>query len=325
MSSASTGPEGAAQAQWAGRSRGTPLGHRIFLFLIRYVGLGAAYGLLMPVCLWFTLFARAPGRAWERYYARIRPKDRSPRWLVRFKAYHTFGKLLMDKAAITGGLRERFTTTHIPEDLLQRIMDAGAGGLVISAHIGNWQMASYMLKRYKGNVSIVMLDAEVEAIKQVHEQASEDRRFEVIPLKPDMSHLFRIRGALAEGRLVCLHGDRAMPGSRTAVKEFLGAPAAFPLGPFAIAAAFDVPVCFAFVVRTGARKYTLQATAPLPADRDAKVHLDRFVNALERIADEYPFQWANFYDFWNDDQATTAPGGRRAHLPTAPTTDRAGG
>jgi len=323
LSSASPGPEGAAQAKWAGRSRGTPLGHRIFLFLIRRVGLGAAYALLLPVSFWFTLFARAPGKAWERFYARIRPHDRTPRWQVRFRAYHTFGKLLIDKAAITGGLRDRFTTTHLQAGLLQRIMDSGTGGLLISAHIGNWQMASFMLKRYKGQVSIVMLDAEVDAIKQVHEQASEDRRFEVIPLKPDMSHLFRIRGALAEGRLVCLHGDRAMPGSRTAMKEFLGAPAAFPLGPFAIAAAFDVPVCFAFVVRTGPRKYTLQATEPLPVARDPHVHLDRFATALERIADEYPFQWANFYDFWNDDQATAAPGRRHTDLPAPPATDRA--
>ena len=197
MSSASPAPED-RPAAWQGRSRGTPLGHRIFIFLIRRVGLWAAYTLLVPVSLYFVIAAREPGRAWLRYDGRVRPTDHSPRWWVLFRAYHTFGKLIIDKAAVMAGLKDRFRTEHQAADTLQRILDAGRGGLLISAHVGNWQMASYMLKRYRGQVSVVMLDAEEQAIKQAHEEATQDKRYEVIALKDDMSHLFRIRGALAE-------------------------------------------------------------------------------------------------------------------------------
>jgi predicted LPLAT superfamily acyltransferase len=322
LSSASPAPE-QRPAAWHGRSRGTPLGHRIFIFLIRRVGLWAAYTLLVPVSFYFVLAAREPGRAWLRYYARVHPTDRSPRWRVLFRAYHTFGTLIIDKAAVMAGLQDRFRTEHQAADTLQRILDEGRGGLLISAHIGNWQMASYMLKRYRGQVSVVMLDAEEQAIKRAHDEATQDKRFEVIALKDDMSHLFRIRGALAEGRLVCIHGDRSLAGGRTARMPFLGAEASFPLGPFAIAAAFDVPVCFAFVVRTAPREYTFTATDPLPHDRDPKVQLARFSAALEEVVKRHPFQWANFYDFWSD-APSAAPGRGRAAVPAAPPADRAG-
>lgn len=322
MNSASRAPE-RPSAAWQGRSRGTPLGHRIFIFLIRRAGLWAAYALLVPVALYFVIAARGPGRAWLRYHARVRPADRSPRAWVLFRAYHAFGQRIIDKAAVMAGLHDRFVTDHQAAATLQRILDEGRGGLLISAHVGNWQMASYMLKRYRGQVSVVMLDAEEQAIKRAHDEATQDRRYEVIALKDDMSHLFRIRGALAEGRLVCIHGDRALPGSRTARVPFLGHEAPFPLGPFAIAAAFDVPVCFSFVLRTGPRHYTFTATDPLPHHRDAKVHLARFAAALEEVVRRHPFQWSNFYDFWGDVPAA-APGRGRAAVPAAPPADRAG-
>ncbi len=322
MSSASPAPEGSGAA-WQGRSRGTPLGHRIFIFLIRRVGLRAAYALLVPVSLYFVLAARVPGRAWLAYHARVSPGDRSQRWWVLFKAYHTFGKLIIDKSAVMAGMEDRFDCEHQAADTLQRILDDGRGGLLISAHVGNWQMASYLLKRYRGQVSVVMLDAEQQAIKEAHDEATRDRQYEVIALKEDMSHLFRIRGALAEGRLVCIHGDRALAGGRTARMPFLGTEASFPLGPFAIAAAFDVPVCFAFVVRTGERRYSFSATEPLPHDRDPKVQLGRFVTALEQVVRTHPFQWANFYEFWSD-APHPAPGRGRAAVPAAPPADHSG-
>lgn len=318
MSSASPPPEpSTGKPKWAGKSRGTPLGYRIFIFLIRHVGLGAAYALLVPVAAYYVVTAREPGRAWLRFLRRAHPEYRMSDTRALFKAYYTFGQLLIDKVTVMGGLRDRITTRHIAERTLQGIMDSGRGGLLISGHIGNWQLASYMMKRYRGQVSVVMLDAERDAIKQVMEEATTDRRFEVIPLQADMSHLFRIRGAFAEGRLVCIHGDRALGGSRTASHPFLGHPAEFPLGPFAIAAAFDVPVCFSFVVRTGPRTYTFTATDPLPPDRDPRVHLARYVAELERIARTYPWQWGNFYDFWTDDQRTIG-GTRRRDRAAAP-------
>ncbi len=287
------------------------------------MGLWAAYALLVPVALYFVLAAREPGRAWLRYYARVCPQDRRPRPWVLFRAYQEFGKLIIDKAAVMAGLQHRFRTDHQAANTLQRILDAGRGGLLISAHVGNWQMASYMLKRYRGQVSVVMLDAEEQAIKQAHDQATQDRRYEVIALKDDLSHLFRIRGALAEGRLVCIHGDRALAGGRTARVPFLGQEAPFPLGPFAIAAAFDVPVCFSFVLRTGPRRYTFTATDPLPHHRDATVQLTRFAAALEAVVRRHPFQWANFYEFWSDAPAA-AQGRGRAAVPAAPPADRTG-
>lgn len=301
MSSGSPRAE-AAGAGWEGRSRGTPLGHRIFIFLIKHVGLGAAYALLVPVTSYFVLTAGDAGRAYMHFFRRARPEAGSGRWATLFRAFHSFGQRLIDKVAIAGGLADRFAQHRTGGEHIQALMDAGRGALLISAHIGNWDMAAHLMKRYKGKVSVVMLEAEDARIRKAVEEATEEKRFEVIPLGNDLSHMIRIKAAISEGRLICIHGDRAMAGSRTAKHDFLGAPARFPLGPFAIAATLQVPVCVAFVLRGNDRSYRFHAFPPDPPDRDPKVHLDHFVARLEEVAHEHPEQWSNFFEFWIDEQ-----------------------
>ncbi|MCB0793361.1 MAG: hypothetical protein KDB88_01370 [Flavobacteriales bacterium] len=264
------------------------------------MGLSSAYLLLYPVSLYFVLTARSAGSAYLEFLARARPGEEKRPFRARFKAYYEFGKTLIDKVAVMSGKEDLFDRDHSAGTILKKIMDDGKGGLLISAHVGNWEMAGFLMKRYQGKVSIVMLDAERAEIRRVMESSMLQKEFEVIGLGQDLSHLFKIRKAFEDGRMVCIHGDRAMPGSRTAEHLFLGKKAHFPLGPFAIAAAFDVPVCFSFVVRTGDRQYAFKATPPLPADRDPLVHLERFVGALEETVREFPYQWSNFYDFWQN-------------------------
>jgi predicted LPLAT superfamily acyltransferase len=108
---------------------------------------------------------------------------------------------------------------------------------------------------------------------------------------------------------------------------FLGAPAAFPTGPLRLAAALGAPVVLCFGIRTGPRRYTVyfehfaDRVALDQGDRAAQtaIWLQRYTSRLEHYCRRYPFNWFNFYDFWNDrpqsSAAPEAPALRRGPLP----------
>ena len=72
-----------------------------------------------------------------------------------------------------------------------------------------------------------------------------------------------VRDALARGEIVALLADRSMHGERYVECDFLGAPAAFPRGPFELAAMLDVPVVLFSAVYRGACRYDIRFE-PLP-------------------------------------------------------------
>ena len=59
-----------------------------------------------------------------------------------------------------------------------------------------------------------------------------DTHIRMIPVSPDMSHLFDINAALSKGEVVSIPADRIWGSPKKLVKCFLGGEASFPYGPF---------------------------------------------------------------------------------------------
>ena len=88
-------------------------------------------------------------------------------------------------------------------------------------------------------------------------------RYNLIPLKNDMSHLVLIHQALKRNELIALHADRVMAGQKTISVNFLKSVAKFPAGPFIMAHKFKVPITFVFAVKGKGTHYNLCATTPV--------------------------------------------------------------
>lgn len=283
---------------WKGTSRGTPLGYRFFILILRTLGPRIAHAVLWFVVPWYALTARASNKAIRGYFQRLRATGHREKLTV-IGSYITFGKSLIDRAAMRAGRASDYTWVKL--GTVQPLKDAGAG-VVISAHLGNWELAGNLLGHQSSMpIHVLMQDAEVEAIARAQEQGQERRAFNVIAIKDDFSHVYAAAEALRAGGLLCLHGDRFLPGARTVTRSFLGADAQFPVGPFALARSLQVPVTYAFVVNTAPLCYSFHATEPLPAGSTVDALIDAYVKALEDVAHKYPLQWFNYYDFWRHD------------------------
>lgn len=293
-------------AGWQGKSRGTLLGHRIFVFILKYLGLSPAYLLLFFVASYYFLFSRKSNRFIYRYFRDVHRYPPSKARRAVFRNYYIFGQILIDKVAIRSGLEDKYTF-----DLADEVHLAGMenGGFMISAHIGNWEMSGKKSDRIHKTMNLVMLDAEHRRIKHYLETVMKDRNFNIIPLGDDLSHLISIRQALDRGELIAIHGDRYMPGMKTVRATFLGKEAGFPEGPFYLALRMNAPVSFAFAMKAGRKHYHFHATPPKkyairPGKRisqeDIEPVLQDYVSALEKMLKKYPEQWFNYYDFWID-------------------------
>jgi predicted LPLAT superfamily acyltransferase len=92
---------------------------------------------------------------------------------------------------------------------------------------------------------------------------------------------------------------------------FLGAQARFPLGPWLIAAALGCPVALFFGLYRGGARYEVGFEVFSEGERvtrDAREaaaarSLARYVARLQEHARSAPYNWFNFYDFWDAGRA----------------------
>lgn len=289
-------------AEWEGKSRGTLLGYKIYIFFLRTFGISAAYFLLRIVICYYVLFSPKSNKDTYTYF-RKRQGYSSWKSIVNvYKSYFTFGKTLTDKVAISTGLRDRFTYTHDGIEHIDRLLKENQGGILISGHVGNFEISHYFLEdRYSiSNISMVTTMAEHQNIQEYMEGISEEAHLKFIVVKEDMSHIFEIHKAIDEGGLVVFTGDRYMPGSKTLSENFMEKEAQFPMGPYLLASRLNMPVLFVYFMKGPKRHYNLYARTAQFKARDAQGLLKEYTQSMEWILKKYPFQWFNYFDFWDD-------------------------
>src|SRR5262249_27567933 len=122
------------------------------------------------------------------------------------------------------------------------------------------------------------------------------------------------------GEIIGILADRAPQPDKTAVVPFLGSPAAFPSGPLILAAALGTPVVLFFGMHIGNRRYEVHFehfADRIILDRarraeDLAVWVWRYAERLEAYTRRYPFNWFNFYDFWEHRASAMRPAQARS-------------
>jgi len=290
---------------WQGKSRGNTTGFRIFVWTLKYAGLRPAYFLLRFVALYFFIFS---GRAF--HYQFIFFRKRLGFSLLKtcgsiYKNYYWFGQTIIDKIVLMSGMKHPFRFEFEGEAHLHEMVNQNKGGLLLSAHIGNWEIAGYLLKRLGTDMHIVMYDGEQQQIKDYLESITGKHTARIILIREDLSHIYAIQEALDKNAFVCMHADRFLEGNKTNTAVLLNKPAAFPAGPFLLGYTFRSPVSFVFAMKDRAFDYHYYASPSkiYTGQRENAVSemLGAYIREMEQMIRRYPLQWYNYYDFWNDD------------------------
>ena len=288
--------------QWQGKSKGNKLGYKIFIFVCRKFGLFPAYFILLFVALYYFLFSWESSRHIYSHF-RNRFKFSMPKSILAiYRNYYIFGQILIDKFVVMGGIKNRVTFTFDGEQNLHNIVSMERGGILLSGHVGNWEIAGDLLKRLNTKINIVVFDAEHKWIKEYSNQVL-FANYNLIVMKEDMSHVYEIGDALNRNELICLHADRFVDEAKTLEMDFFNQKALFPVGPFALAATFKVPVSFVFSFKETLRHYHFYGSPIIDFDPTLskseyiKYMATQFVQLFQKMVEKYPLQWFNYYKF----------------------------
>lgn len=290
--------------EWQGKSRGNKLGYEIFVAICRTFGVKPAYALLRFVALYYFVCSAGSSRRLYQYFRQHHKYSRLKAVKSIYSNYYLFGQTMLDKIVVMAGIENSFTYHFDGEENLLEIANGGRGGILLSAHIGNWEVAGHFLQRLNTPIHVVMFDGEHRQIKDYLSEVTGKRKFNVIVVRDDLSHVYAIGEALQKNELVCMHADRFIDGSKTHARKFLEEEALFPVGPFALAASFNVPVAIVFAFKETSDHYHFYGSDPITRNEsESKTdYMERligiFLHQMETKVKTYPEQWFNYYDFW---------------------------
>ncbi|WP_134339483.1 LpxL/LpxP family acyltransferase [Flavobacterium psychrophilum] len=287
-------------AQWEGKSKGTVLGYKIFVFFIKKAGIKTAYFILYFVATYYFLFLKKSNRAIFYYFKERLGYSYFKSKKMVFRSYYTFGQTILDKVSISAGMRDKFSYEFDGVEILKKLLEEKKGGVLISAHIGNFEIAEHFFSEIDVDfqINLVTTDLEHSAIKNYLEKISKKSGIKLILIQDDLSHIFGINAALARNELVCFTGDRYFEGVKSLTEKLLGQEAKFPAGPFLIASRLKVPVVFVYVMKEPNLHYHLYTREAKVNHRNEKALLKEYTQSLESMLKEYPLQWFNYFDFW---------------------------
>jgi KDO2-lipid IV(A) lauroyltransferase len=199
----------------------------------------------------------------------------------------------------------------IGNELLKPLVADKRGAIMLTGHMGYWQIAHFLLasRRWLPPITMAMAEEPNRKLAEFEQQFRAKMRIVYTTSSPFAS--IELAAILKRGEFVGMQLDRHLGGAHARF-PFCGRPAPFPLGPATLARATGCPLVPVFVVSERDRgRCRVIVEPPIEVQRtrdreaDAREAMARVVEVYESFVRRYPEQWFNFYDFW--DGAAGAP------------------
>ncbi len=307
----------ATRADWTRRpERSNAATLRLMTWISLTLGRRAGRAVLALIAGYFLLFAPSARRASRDYLARVLGRPPRPREL--FRHFHAFASTIHDRVYL---LNERFDLFDLRVhggELVSDLVARGEGVFLMGAHLGSFEVIRALGRQQPGmRVAMVMYEENArkinEALAAINPAATQD----IIPLG-QVDSMLQVKAQLEAGALVGMLGDRGLGGDARVTADFLGAPAAFPAGPWRMAAMLRRPVLLMVGLYRGGNRYDIHFepladfTAVTRETREAAqvAAIARYAERLEHYLREAPSNWFNFFDFW---QPVPERGAERPH------------
>ncbi|HEY7000823.1 MAG TPA: hypothetical protein VH330_03695 [Candidatus Udaeobacter sp.] len=293
-------------AHWtAFPERGTPTSLRLLAWIATHIGRWAARLLLFPITIYYVTTALAARRSSYEYFRQMRGCQ--AHWSDVFRHFHCFAATILDRVYLLGGEFERFDVELRGKEILHRRMESGKGCILLGSHLGSFEVLRTLgVMQRKFPVKVLMDPTHNQNITRFLDALNPAIASTVIA--PDrVDTLLTVKESLDAGFFVGTLGDRVSNDGKTAECQFLGRSAAFPVGPIVLAAMTHCPVILFFGLYRGSNRYEIyfeHFADEITLNRDRRAEeiqlwMQRYAERLEYYARLAPYNWFNFYPFWD--------------------------
>ncbi|QTD43688.1 acyl-CoA synthetase [Ottowia testudinis] len=296
----------AHRAEWATRpERSSMLVLRLMVWLSLKLGRRLSRLILYPIAAYFVVFAPSAKRASKAFLGRA--LGRTARVKDGFRHVLTFASVVHDRVYWLRGRNDLFDITVSGEHHIAALRQQGRGIVFAGGHFGSFEALRVIGERHGVDAKMLMFPDNARKVTAALTAINPALADSVIALGRPESVL-RVRDHLESGGSVGILADRMLEGDKCREVAFLGQPAPFPIGPWRLASMLGAPVVFMAGCYLGGNRYHLVFEPVVdfaqvsPQQRTAAIDAaqQRFAALLEARCHEAPWNWFNFYDFWNN-------------------------
>jgi lauroyl/myristoyl acyltransferase len=198
------------------------------------------------------------------------------------------------------------------EEILQGALKRGKGVILLSAHVGNWEIGGTMLRLLNYPLTVVAITHNTAATNALVNRLRQSKKISVIEVNQSPFSVIEVLRHLQQNRIVAMNGDRDYFGTGRQV-NFMGKNVNFPIGPVILAMSSGAALIPAFVLKQPDERYigVLEDAIPLisKGNRDEAIKMN--LNTIARIFEKYI---RNYPDQWYYPDPITAPLSRRTVL-----------
>jgi len=268
---------------------------------------------LYPVVFFYWL-TRPVARHASLDYLRNLQADRSvfahaPSRLTSLRHFVCFAETLLDKTLAMSGHYPTDRVRFEGREAIRADLDAGRGGLIITAHLGCLELLQASASLRSGlKINVLVHTAHAQRFNRILKRLNPESHVQLLQVTEfSAPTAIMLAERVAAGEMIAIAGDRIpVSGDRVLTLPFLGKPAPFPAGPYLMASLLACPVYLLACQHDGdgyrARIHKLADQIHLPrASRVAAMtgYAGSFVVWLEERLRESPLDWFNFYPFWD--------------------------
>lgn len=220
------------------------------------------------------------------------------------KVFVNFGHYLVDFFLMYKTVDRKFIeerVTMMGRSYLDEVVAYGKGCVMLTAHIGNWEMGSAVLDKMGHPLTVIALPHKNPKVNILFNKQREAHGAIVVPTNVAVRRCIQ---ALRQNKFIAVLGDRDF-GAFGEPLDFLGRKTLIPKGAAVFACRTGAPIIPTFLTPDGDGRYTIVFDAPIfPPEGGADVPeeevvglMKRYVAVVERKIKEDPTQWLMFREF----------------------------
>lgn len=298
------------------QERGTYVGIQILLFVYRLFGRRILSFFLYPVVAYIYFTGGASKQASKEYWQRIFALKKSSQTFthrIGIAHFYSFAQSAFDKIDAWMGRITPDRVIYSEGHPIIELQKKQQGAVFIGSHLGNLEVCRALGHgRYQTRINVLVFTHHAVEFNKVMKKINADSNVDLIQathVGADLAILIKER--IDNGEILVIAGDRTSVTSqgRVIYSPFLGEPAAFSQGAFILAAILDCPVYFLFCLKENNNyriifEHVADSLKFSRKNRQASLTavVNKYAQRLEHYCLAYPYQWFNFFDFWQNDQ-----------------------
>lgn len=313
-------PKKAPSLHWAKLNEASSIwGMKLLFLLYKIVGRRFVLLFLYPTVAWYLISQRTARAASADYLSRLyhftQHTTPKPHFINLFRHLFAFAECILDKWVVWSGRIQELQHETQGKEILMQLAAAQRGAIIIVPHIGNMDLCRVLAQEIAGiQLTVLMHTKHAQRFMNLLAKTNQTSAMNILQVSDfSLAMATELSSRVAQGEFIAIAGDRTpLSNESTLTVDFLGHPAPFPIGPYALAQACQCPLILMIAAKEKniyRLKLSLLADSQehktTRADRKNYFHqsIKNFANNLEQQCIKTPFQWFNFFPFWENTKA----------------------